>query len=497
MDIRIQRDCYHLCLNPYHIEEAHVVAAVEHPEGRKIVDLGESEHELFFGALQVSPHVRGLLVHAIREKDPEAWVVIAAYWLPLTDEAGTDPLVLLQQLARRFGFPICVGTVTTHFISRQSITIPADVENVREVIGYQVPEGADFLSLPLVRRTIGTDGAHFLEVALVYAINTLAYREWLDQVFEPEQVSHHVHPELPLVSLADLVGPEGTLPLVVRLPFDDLSRQLLLGIEASGSIAMGFEGGFAFIERNGMRASVEYTGEEQAKEAHVVCFFIWSRTALSVHLMSIGEDSAATAPTCPPNRLQGWLDRKTLWPRKHYSSEEEVFAEVLLLVQRLQEQVSSLNLQRQFWRDWQRGEPKIETELQPLIHALLADRSRLKQLEVVSERVAGAGRLDFAFSGVLVSGGRATVCVECKLAHSGMLVHGLTRQLPSYMRALQTDHGIYCVIFFGSGSGRPASLSTPESVLDRLQHAVLVRGVQGIRPVILDVTLPTPPSKAT
>jgi hypothetical protein len=234
------------------------------------------------------------------------------------------------------------------------------------------------------------------------------------------------------------------------------------------------------------------------QDSYVVCFFIWSRESLSVRLMNVGEAETATLPTIPPNRLHAWLDAKALWPRRYYSSEEEVFTEVLLLVQRMEEQVRNLNLQSQFWRDWRTGEPKGETELQPLIHALLADRARLKQLEVVPERVVGgSGRLDFSLSGMLTTGGRATVCLECKLAQSGKLVQGISNQLPEYMRSLQTDHGIYCVVFFGPDSGLPRRLRDPDMLLEQLQNIVLIRGVRGIRPVLLDVSRPIAPSKKT
>jgi len=52
-------------------------------------------------------------------------------------------------------------------------------------------------------------------------------------------------------------------------------------------------------------------------------------------------------------------------------------------------------------------------------------------------------------TGPLAQRGTGRVCVEVKALHSPDLAHGLAVQLPEYMRAEQTDYGLYVVLDFG------------------------------------------------
>lgn len=495
VEVRIHNECYPLCLHPFQIEEGHVAAVVARPESTKSIELNGAKHELLFASLAVSPHIRGLLVHALAD-DPNSRTVVAAYWVPLAPTLDSDPLVLMQQLARRFGFPVRVGEIVSHFISQEQVLISERAEDLTEVVGVLAPNGASWMSFPILKQCQTEDGSAFLDVRMVYALNTESYRAWIDRVFETDPVAYYVNPSLTSVSPADLVAEESTLVSLVQPPWEDLSRQLLFGIEAFGYyLVAGFEAGLAFIERNGYRASARYIDGQPTNGSPVIAFFIWSRDTLKIALSEGEGHEVQTPPAAPPNRLQEWLDRRALSPRRRYDSEEEVFSEALLLVQRLQEQISALALQSQFWHSQASGHvPKREEELQSLIHALLSDRAKMKQLEVVPERIAGSGRLDFSIGGILASGERATVCLECKLGQSGKLVHGLTKQLPEYMRSLHSDSGIYCVVFFGSEYAPSRTLSTPGGMLSRLEHARVVREVSKIRCLVLDVSPAGAPS---
>ena len=47
-----------------------------------------------------------------------------------------------------------------------------------------------------------------------------------------------------------------------------------------------------------------------------------------------------------------------------------------------------------------------------------------------------------------------TTCVEFKLAHNPQLKHGLTTQLPLYLKARPSESGIYLVMWFKDEAGK-------------------------------------------
>src|SRR5262249_24424935 len=81
-------------------------------------------------------------------------------------------------------------------------------------------------------------------------------------------------------------------------------------------------------------------------------------------------------------------------------------------------------------------------------------------IEVTPEYTVSGGRLDFLFTGLLADNQRVYACVEFKHAHSRDLLHGLTHQLPAYMRGKGCDFGLYCVLYFRGGDfAAPAQYS--------------------------------------
>jgi hypothetical protein len=94
--------------------------------------------------------------------------------------------------------------------------------------------------------------------------------------------------------------------------------------------------------------------------------------------------------------------------------------------------------------------PKREPDISPQIARRLGDITFRKNISFREEVQLGNGKLDLLASAPLADGSIAEVCIEMKEAHSPSLAHGLTIQLPEYMRRVETDYGIYCVLNFGS-----------------------------------------------
>ena len=87
--------------------------------------------------------------------------------------------------------------------------------------------------------------------------------------------------------------------------------------------------------------------------------------------------------------------------------------------------------------------PKREVEIHQTIHCYLSDQALLRSFQVIPEFKTGVGNVDFMILGQLSNGDSVKVCVECKNAHSPDLIHGLTKQLPSYMENTLSGSGIY------------------------------------------------------
>lgn len=102
----------------------------------------------------------------------------------------------------------------------------------------------------------------------------------------------------------------------------------------------------------------------------------------------------------------------------------------------------------------ERDKPKIETDIQPTLHFLL-QLSLLcsRGIHVVREPDEGIGKLDFKFLYTTPDGEPLLICLEFKLAHNKEIEHGVTRQLPSYMKANKSTSGIFAVMWFKDEDG--------------------------------------------
>lgn len=167
------------------------------------------------------------------------------------------------------------------------------------------------------------------------------------------------------------------------------------------------------------------------------------------------RDWKETFPTIPPNSLYVWARKRLLISRRTYVRPGEVFNVVIDALQALNEDVSITSDSAGFWDEQREGNrivkliPKREPIITRHIESRLRDITMQKNIDIMREVEVGNSILDLLFSAPLASGSTVKVCVEVKKAHARDLAHGLSVQLPEYMRRLGTDFGVYCVIYFG------------------------------------------------
>lgn len=107
------------------------------------------------------------------------------------------------------------------------------------------------------------------------------------------------------------------------------------------------------------------------------------------------------------------------------------------------------------WRVLDEGERTLQDVVESVFNLL---RGRF-DMSVDPQADHGAGEVDLC-----VSRGSDACCVELKLATNPRLVHGLTTQLPRYVRSKRTTHGRYVVVCGGDGP-------TPDEVRTTLDGA--------------------------
>ncbi|MBA2868015.1 hypothetical protein [Methanococcus maripaludis] len=110
-----------------------------------------------------------------------------------------------------------------------------------------------------------------------------------------------------------------------------------------------------------------------------------------------------------------------------------------------------------FWNDGDSSKPnsptpKRETKIQPTLKVFFEKQLDQTGVHVVREPHEGTGVLDFKFL-ITINGKRHVLCLEFKLAHNNNLKHGLTTQLPSYLKANRYGPGIFFVMWFKDEKG--------------------------------------------
>ena len=92
--------------------------------------------------------------------------------------------------------------------------------------------------------------------------------------------------------------------------------------------------------------------------------------------------------------------------------------------------------------------PKKETKIQPTLYMFFYHMLKPYGIHVLRETDEGIGKLDFKFMITIESHIMLHICAEFKLAHSLKLEHGITVQLPLYLRANRSTFGLFLIMWF-------------------------------------------------
>lgn len=95
-----------------------------------------------------------------------------------------------------------------------------------------------------------------------------------------------------------------------------------------------------------------------------------------------------------------------------------------------------------------RASPKKEIKIQPTLYVFFDRSLHRLGIHVSRETDEGIGKLDFKFMITTENHNPLLVCAEFKLAHNTELEHGVTKQLPLYLRANRSTSGIFFVMWF-------------------------------------------------
>jgi hypothetical protein len=209
-----------------------------------------------------------------------------------------------------------------------------------------------------------------------------------------------------------------------------------------------------------------------------------------IRALTISRD---TPPTRAPNKLIQWVRDKDVEATSHNSA-ADFYKEVVTLFQSVLDTVKRASAYSAFWDENGKKTPKKESKITPIIHQQLLTPARIKGFEVTHQDT-GAGILDFRVGASLSDGKKTFVCIECKHAHSRRLEHGLTVQLPEYMRQRECEFGLYCVFWFkGPDFPNPKKFSNPDNMTEYLNYVKYEEGLHNIRVLPLDLSYPEPPS---
>jgi hypothetical protein len=146
------------------------------------------------------------------------------------------------------------------------------------------------------------------------------------------------------------------------------------------------------------------------------------------------------------------------------------------------------------WLDKVMSKPRSESDAQPLIKTFLQPILEQKGVQISREIAAANGNLDYLCS--YTGDALYKVGIELKNAHrtDAELFHGLTAQLPAYLKDEGTQDGIYLVLWYkNTNHPFPAKYHTPEE----LKHALQEKSPTNyrIQVMVIDCTKKATPSK--
>jgi len=507
------------CRDKFQISETQVQQAITSPDEEEAAKFDELEVRFFVKQmLQVGG--KYCLLVCTRWDGSNLFVDLAFRILTeLTDEVKTlKPIILLQQLALKFGLTIRIGKQLNKFIFRELIPVELSGEPTKliEVIN---PDNHSFTQTMFIKIEQKGD-EKVANCALAYCIDSDRYLSWLTGKKAAGDVVIDIAPQLRGKVTRDLIEASGTIAFWINYSQLGAGKAgyLFKVIADKYYLEVGFTESTLYIARNELK--VETPISTDRPNEYVLCYAMWQPIKLSLLMLDKSYDEAVssgadaiteienrtkevkTPPTLPPNSLIMWARKELIVPIVTYDSFPDFYQEVILALQSIPDKARTANIYNAFWDITYRGpleiaprKPKREPDIVAVVHGLLRDIETAKNFEVSPQYPLGGGELDFLISGHLKTGEIANVCVEFKHAHSPKLRNGLLKQLPTYMKTKGCDFGIYCVMFFkGKYFDKPKKYDVGgiDFYLNNLAGSV---GLSNIRILVFDLSYPTPPSR--
>ena len=143
---------------------------------------------------------------------------------------------------------------------------------------------------------------------------------------------------------------------------------------------------------------------------------------------------------------------------------------------------------------WNNGEPVNEVKAQPLILNSMKPITEVKGIQMSREVYAANGSLDFHCSYTTSKGKLLKTCIELKRAQHPDIAHGISYQLPQYIKAEGQGYGVFLVLWFkGAHFNTPLKYESSHKLDVELKKHI-PRGFR-IEIVIIDCSEKDSPSK--
>jgi len=507
---------------------------------QQVLDNPESESRVVLDELILGFYIKRVVIDkkdycllvCTRIQDNSIFVDLAFKILPelVITIKTVEPIIVLQELAQKFGLSIRIGSQLNKFIVRETIPIEKGVETTN-IVNIINPKNHSFLQSIYLKIQQQND-TQLINCAIAYCIDTDKYRAWLQgnsvdngikSEIKQEEVTIEIAPLLRgHVTPSDIIAASGTI--VFTTAFSEIGGNkagfLFRLLSKEYTIEIGFSNNSFYIQRNTKRLELPII--PILKPSGIIrCYAIWSPQELSLIILdeTYGEFISSTPDknehiaeierrkvklitpiTLPPNSLLEWARKESIAPLKIYDNKEHFFEVVTSSILAIQDMIMTIGLYPPFWDFTYDGlkiisrKPKHEPDIHSTIHGLLYNIAQAKNFQIYPEHPIAGGNLDFLVTGTLKMGENISVCIEFKPAHSKAIGKGLIKQLPAYMRAKGCVYGLYCVLYFKGPYFSLPSMSKMDMDIS-LHQKLIESGLQNIRIITLDLSQQTPPSR--
>lgn len=147
--------------------------------------------------------------------------------------------------------------------------------------------------------------------------------------------------------------------------------------------------------------------------------------------------------------------------RKTYADCDDFVQTIMEIVAQVQRVVLRAK-PHAFWNErTPKNEPDAGSGLRMLFEAICA----YKNIQICQEDPSRSGNVDFVFTGISTEWHHLNVVIEIKNAHSDRVEHGLTVQLPTYIKERGASAGVYGVLWYkGTSFDKPGDASLAECI---------------------------------